>query len=62
MFFNRTQDSDDKKETENEENDPKTSEGERNSPSESESESSSQKSQTGKDFEMVEREEVENTS
>lgn len=48
--------------SENEDIEPKTSEGERNSPSDSESENSSQKSQTGKDFEMVEKSEVESHS
>ena len=56
----RLYDIDERGDSENEEdNEPKTSEGERNSPSESESENSSQKSQTGKDFEMVEKEEVD---
>ncbi|KAL0268422.1 UNVERIFIED_CONTAM: hypothetical protein PYX00_010375 [Menopon gallinae] len=58
----RARDLDDKKDFDNDDTDPKTSEGERNSPSESESEHSSQKSQTGRDFEMVEKEEVENSS
>lgn len=58
----RLHDIDERGDSENEDNEPKTSEGERNSPSESESENSSQKSQTGKDFEMVEKEEVENAS
>ncbi|KAK6617805.1 hypothetical protein RUM43_014033 [Polyplax serrata] len=58
----RLDDIDERGDSENEDNEPKTSEGERNSPSESESENSSQKSQTGKDFEMVEKEEVESAS